>query len=91
MLRDPGSLAPGPKDLRTLTLKNIDNKFEAGGVKSYFASATQNRAMKLQRGFMNNRQSVHNVVDLDYDTCFPVCSTCVDAVDRLLHGVLEWT
>ena len=68
---DP-SPAPGnvvfkhPTETRPLTLKVSDNKIIAGVINQSITPVIRNSACKIQRGFIQGRQSLQNVVDLDF-------------------------
>ena len=55
-----------PTETRPVTLKVFDNKIIAGVINQSINPVIKNSACKIQRGFVQGRQSVQNVVDLDF-------------------------
>ena len=55
-----------PLETRPLALKNEDNKAVAGVTNQAISPVVQACASKIQRGFVNDRVLVQNVVDLDF-------------------------
>ena len=56
---------PRAEELRTLGLKNTDNKAITGANIKQFDIAVSLHAVSLQRGFVSGRQLVLNIPDLD--------------------------
>jgi len=64
--QDEQAIIVRPLETRPLTLKNEDNKCVAGLVNWGISPTVRRCASKVQRGFVNGRQLVQNVVDLDF-------------------------
>ena len=58
-------LDPRADELRTLGLKNSDNKVITGTNVRQFSQVVAQNAVSIQRGFVSGRQAVLNIVDLD--------------------------
>ena len=56
---------PKAEELRTLGLKNTDNKAIVGATVRQFAATVSAQAALIQRGFVQDRQLVLDIVDLD--------------------------
>ena len=58
-------VAPRADELRTLGLKNSDNKIITGTNIAQFSSIVSKHACSIQRGFVQDRQFVLNIPDFD--------------------------
>ena len=60
--------APNAEELRSLGLKNTDNKAIIGATFREVSQVVSSCAVSLQRGFVQSRQATLNIVDLDATT-----------------------